>query len=89
MSPYEIRQRRDGSIDYNQYYARPVSLLTPAMRRFLSGTATLIAAGTITVLVGAVLIAASVSAQRVYCPYCDTADTNRQPTAFSISDGEV
>ena len=34
MQPYEIRQLRDGSIDYNNYCARPVSLLTPAMRRF-------------------------------------------------------
>jgi hypothetical protein len=34
MQPYEIRQLRDGSIDYNNYYARPVSLLTPNMRRF-------------------------------------------------------
>ena len=34
MQPYEIRQLRDGTIDYNSYYARPVSLLTPAMRRF-------------------------------------------------------
>ena len=33
MQPYEIRQLRDGSIDYNNYCARPVSLLTPAMRR--------------------------------------------------------
>jgi hypothetical protein len=34
MEPYEIRQNRDGSINYNDYYARPVSLLTPNMRRF-------------------------------------------------------
>ena len=33
MQPYEIRQLRDGTIDYNSYYARPVSLVTPAMRR--------------------------------------------------------
>jgi hypothetical protein len=70
MSPYEIRQRRDGSIDLNHYYARPVSLLTPAMRRFFSGTAGLIAAGTIVVLISAVLIAASVSAHRVHCSHC-------------------
>ena len=34
MQPYEIRQLRDGSIDYNNYYARPARLLTPAMHRF-------------------------------------------------------
>ncbi len=34
MQPFEIRQLRDGTIDYNSYYARPVSLLTPAMRSF-------------------------------------------------------
>jgi beta-lactamase regulating signal transducer with metallopeptidase domain len=34
MQPYEIRQLRDGSIDYNNYVARPVSLLTPNMRRY-------------------------------------------------------
>ncbi len=65
MQPYEVRQRADGSIDYNQYYARPLSLLTPAMRRVLSGKAALIAAGAITVLVSATLISASVSAPRV------------------------
>jgi hypothetical protein len=32
MQPYEIRQFRDGSIDYNNYYARPISLM-PAVRR--------------------------------------------------------
>jgi hypothetical protein len=35
MQPYEIRQLSDGSIDYSQYYARPLSLATPAMRRLL------------------------------------------------------
>ena len=30
MHPYEIRQLRDGSVDYNNYYARPVSCL-PAL----------------------------------------------------------
>src|SRR5262245_34705904 len=34
MQPYEIRQFRDGSIDYSNYYARPVSLLAPNLRRF-------------------------------------------------------
>jgi hypothetical protein len=38
MQPYEIRQLRDGTIDYNSYYARPVSLVTPAMRRFARET---------------------------------------------------
>lgn len=34
MQPYEIRQLSDGSIDYNNFIARPISLLTPNMRRF-------------------------------------------------------
>ena len=33
MQPYEIRRRPDGSIDYNNYHARPVALTTPALRR--------------------------------------------------------
>ena len=41
------------------------------MRRFLRGSAALIAAGTIAVLVSAILVSASVSAQRLYCPSCD------------------
>jgi hypothetical protein len=71
MSPYEIRQSRDGSINYDHYYARPVSLLSLPMRRFLRGSAALIAAGTIAVLVSAILVNASVSAQRLYCPSCE------------------
>lgn len=39
MQPYEIRQLPDGSIDYNQYYARPIRLLTPAMRKFMGALA--------------------------------------------------
>jgi len=34
MQPYEIRQLRDGTIDYSNYYARPVRMLTPEMRQF-------------------------------------------------------
>jgi hypothetical protein len=41
------------------------------MRRFLRGSAVLIAAGTIAVLVSAILVNASVSAQRLYCPSCE------------------
>ena len=33
MQPYEIRQLGDGSIDYDNYHARPITLLTPAVRR--------------------------------------------------------
>ena len=71
MSPYEIRQSRDGSINYDHYYVRPVSVLSLPMRRFLRGSAALIAAGTIAVLVSAILVNVSVSAQRLYCPSCD------------------
>ena len=39
MHPYEIRQLRDGSIDYNNYFARPVSCL-PALVRELRHTTT-------------------------------------------------
>ena len=54
MQPYEIRQCRDGTIDYNNYIARPVSLLTPSMRRFCRQAVTtkfwLLVPGTMAVL---------------------------------------
>jgi len=62
MQPYEIHQRPDGSIDYNRYYARPLFRLTPALRRFFSPKAVLLGAGTLTILIGAALLAASISA---------------------------
>jgi len=32
MQPHEVRQFRDGTIDYNNYHARPISL-APTVRR--------------------------------------------------------
>lgn len=70
MQPYEIRQFRDGSIDYNNYVARPVSLLTPNMQRFCRRAALpknfLLAAATVAALV----FAASVSTHRTACAQC-------------------
>ena len=61
MQPYEIRQRHDGTIDYNNYYARPISLLTPNMRRFCSTAVSakfwLLLIATITVLAVIPLVA--------------------------------
>jgi hypothetical protein len=53
MQPYEIRQFRDGSIDYNNYYGRPISL-TPAVRQLCRWAVSLKPA--IAALVGVVAI---------------------------------
>ena len=70
MQPYEIRQLRDGTIDYNNYIARPVSLLTPEMRRFCRQAASpkiLLLA----IAIAAVFIfAASQSMHRSTCSQC-------------------
>jgi hypothetical protein len=57
MQPYEIRQLSDGSIDYNAYHARPISLLTPAMRRMFKRITALKVALIIVAAVDAVMIA--------------------------------
>jgi hypothetical protein len=59
MQPYEIRQLSDGSIDYNAYHARPVSLLTPAMRRMFKRMTALKIALITVALVGAGMIVRS------------------------------
>ena len=62
MQLYEIRQLCDGSIDYNNYVARPVSLLTPNMRRFsrqaVSAKFLLLMAATVAALVLIPIVAA-------------------------------
>lgn len=59
MQPYEIRQFRDGTIDYNNYYARPVSLLTPAMRRFFKRVPALTTALTAIAAITAITVASA------------------------------
>jgi hypothetical protein len=70
MQPYEIRQLRDGTIDYNAYYARPVSLLTPNMYRFCRQAASLKTAVIVAVTVAALVFAASASTHRTVCATC-------------------
>jgi hypothetical protein len=70
MQPYEIRQLRDGSIDYNHYYARPVALLTPAMHRFWRKAAMLKAALVVIAAIAAVTVAES--SHRTACTHCAT-----------------
>jgi hypothetical protein len=73
MQPYEIRQFRDGSIDYNTYYARPISLLTPNMYRFCRQVASLKTAVLVVATVAALVIAASHSTHRTACAPCTPA----------------
>ena len=80
MQPYEIRQFRDGRIDYDSYCARPISLLTPNMYRFCRASSflktMLIVAATVAVLV----FAASNSTHRTACAQC----TPMNPSATII-----
>jgi hypothetical protein len=71
MQPYEIRQLPDGSIDYNQYYARPVSLLTPAMRRFCRRSRSLKILAITAAAVATIVAAASI--HRTECTHCTSA----------------
>jgi len=68
MQPYEIRQLGDGSIDYNNYHARPVKLLTPAMQRLCRKAATLKAALVVVIAVAAITVAES--SHRAACTHC-------------------
>jgi hypothetical protein len=70
MQPYEIRQHCDGSIDYNAYYARPVSLLTPDMYRFCRQAASIKTMLIVAAAVGALIFAASASTHRTACMNC-------------------
>ena len=76
MQPYEIRQRRDGSIDYNFYYARPVSLLTPNMYRFCRRAASLKTALIVAATVASIIFAASASTHRTACAQCAPANVS-------------
>lgn len=73
MQPYEIRQFRDGTLDYNSYYARPISLLTPNMYRFCRQAASLKTAAIVVVTVAALVFAASASTHRTACGNCAAA----------------
>jgi len=70
MQPYEIRQFRDGTIDYNNYFARPVSLLTPDMYRFCRQAASLKTVLIVAATVAALVFAASASSHRTACANC-------------------
>lgn len=70
MQPYEIRQFRDGTIDYNSYCARPISLLTPNMYRFCRQAASLKTMLIVTATVAALVFAASNSTHRTACAQC-------------------
>jgi hypothetical protein len=59
MQPYEIRQFRDGTIDYNNYHARPVRLLTPAMRRLFSNMPALTTALVAIAAIAAITVASA------------------------------
>ena len=70
MQPYEIRQFRDGTIDYNSYCARPVSLLTPDMYRFCRQAASLKTMLIVAAAVAALVFVASASTHRTACANC-------------------
>ena len=70
MQPYEIRQFRDGTIDYNSYYARPVPLLIPTMYRFCRQAASLKTVLIVAATIAALILAASVSTHRTACTPC-------------------
>ena len=72
MTPYEIRQFGDGSIDYNNYFARPIRLTTPAMRGAVRKLASLRGATIALVALTAVIAMASVSDARRECAQCTT-----------------
>ena len=70
MQPFEIRQLRDGKIDYNAYYARPISLLTPNMYRFCRQAASIKTMLIVAATVAALVFAASASTHRTACASC-------------------
>ena len=70
MQPYEIRQFRDGRIDYNAYYARPISPLTPNMYRFCRQAASLKTALIVVGTVAALIFMASAYTHRTECASC-------------------
>jgi len=76
MQPYEIRQMSDGRIDYNGYFARPILLLTPEMRRFCRQAASLKTILIVTATVAALVFTASISTHRTACAICAPVSTH-------------
>ena len=76
MQPYEVRQFRDGTIDYNNYCARPLSLLTPNMYRFCRQAASLKTLLIVAVTVAALVFAVSASTHRTACVDCTPASAS-------------
>jgi hypothetical protein len=75
MQPYEIRQSRDGTIDYNSYYARPMTFVSPGLfrlcRQAASPKSLLLAA----IAAAAIVFTASASTHRTVCMLCAPAIT--------------
>jgi hypothetical protein len=82
MQPTSIYRHPDNSIDYDFYRRQAARMRAEAMRdfvrRFRIG---LLAAGT----VGALAIAASSPAHRVYCPSCNGTSSSAIPASAAIS----
>ena len=76
MQPYEIRQLSDGTIDYNQYSARPVSMLTPNMHRFCRQAASPKTLLLVAATVAALIFTASASTHRTACAQCAPANAS-------------
>ena len=70
MRPYEIHQFRDGRINYDIYYARPVSLLSCNMYRFCRQAVSLKSALIVVVAVAALVFMASGTTHRGACAIC-------------------
>jgi hypothetical protein len=84
MQPYEIRQFRDGTIDYSNYYARPVRLLTPEMHRFcreaMSAKLWLVMVATIVMLALLPILAGDRTATNTATPKSEPAQVLRERT---------
>ena len=70
MQPYEVRQFRDGTIDRNAYFARPVPLLTPSMYRFCQQATSLKTALIVVATIAGLIFAASATTHRAACGDC-------------------
>jgi hypothetical protein len=78
MQPYEIHLRRDGSIDYNNYYARPVSLLTPAMRRFCKQVRSTKAIAVVIAAIAVVTIGVATAGHHSTCADCTSVNSSQR-----------
>jgi hypothetical protein len=72
MTPYEIRRLSNGSIDYDNYYARPIRLTTPALRRVVRTLASLRGAVIGIATLAAVVTMVSVADGDLDCAACAT-----------------